>query len=202
MAADWRLKGHLFGSCNCDWGCPCSFDAKPTYTKCQGGYTWCVASGAFKGVGLDGLNFSFYADSPGPLHEGNVTGGYIYDERADAKQRAALTELASGQHGGPWTVFAAVTAHWLDPLYAPYDVKIDGLNSRCRAGRFAEVVLAKILNPVTQQAEELRLQKPTGFTSKWADLGRTETFRVSTPQLSYDHSGQYGEFSEFEYTGA
>ena len=81
-------------------------------------------------------------------------------------------------------------------------MKIDGLNSRCRAGRFAEVVLAKILNPVTQQAEELRLQKPTGFTSKWADLGRTETFRVSTPQLSYDHSGQYGEFSEFEYTGA
>jgi hypothetical protein len=48
--------------------------------------------------------------------------------------------------------------------------------------------------------EELRLMKPTGFTSKWADLGKTTTYRIATPHISYDHSGPYGEFSEFEYS--
>ncbi|PYR26449.1 MAG: hypothetical protein DMF92_18425, partial [Acidobacteria bacterium] len=38
VAANWTLKGYLIGSCNCDWGCPCTFNARPTYTKCQGAY--------------------------------------------------------------------------------------------------------------------------------------------------------------------
>ena len=199
MAVDWRLKGYLFGSCNCDWGCPCSFDARPTYTKCQGAYTWCLVKGTFAGVDLSGLHLTFYADSPGPLHQGNVTSGYIFDEGATSAQRDALLRLASGQEGGPWAVFAAVTARWLDPLDATYEVTIDGLNSRYRAGAFAQVELSKIYNPVKNTPEELRLLKPTGFTSKWADLGKTKVFRISAPQLSFEHSGQYGEFSEFEY---
>jgi hypothetical protein len=201
MAATWNLKGHLFGSCNCDWGCPCSFDAKPTYTKCQGSYMWAISAGRYDGADLAGLNLTLYADSPGPLHLGNVTLGYIYDERANQTQREALAALTTGREGGPWAVFAAVAGRTLDPLFARYDVTLDGLSSRYRAGTFAEVALAKILNPVRGTPEELRLMKPTGFTSKWADLGRTKTYRIQTPQLSYDHSGQYGEFSEFEYAG-
>ena len=57
-------------------------------------------------------------------------------------------------------------------------------------------------NPVHGTPEDLRLLKPAGFTSTWADLGKTRVFRVSTPQLSFEHSGQYGEFSEFEYAGS
>ena len=68
MAANWSLQGYLFGSCNCDWGCPCDFDARPTSTKYQGAYTWCVTSGRFAGVDLSGLKLTLYADSPGPLH--------------------------------------------------------------------------------------------------------------------------------------
>jgi len=33
-------------------------------------------------------------------------------------------------------------------------------------------------------------------------LGKTKVFRVSTPQLSFEDGGQYGEFSEFEYAGS
>ena len=202
MAANWTLKGYLIGSCNCDWGCPCIFNARPTYTKCQGVYTWCATTGAFENVDLADLHLSLYADSPGPLHLGNVTSGFIFDDRATPAQRDALVRLASGKEGGPWAIFAAVTARWLDPLYAGYEVTIDGLNSRCRAGTFSKVELSKVTNPVHGTPEDLRLLKPTGFTSTWADLGKTKVFRVSTPQLSFEHSGQYGEFSEFEYAGS
>src|SRR5207244_2145380 len=27
MATKWSMRGTLLGACNCDWGCPCSFDA-------------------------------------------------------------------------------------------------------------------------------------------------------------------------------
>ncbi len=34
----WRMSGELLSACNCDWGCPCNFDAPPTYGHCDGFY--------------------------------------------------------------------------------------------------------------------------------------------------------------------
>jgi hypothetical protein len=31
----WRLQGGDVGSCNCDWGCPCQFNANPTHGDCH-----------------------------------------------------------------------------------------------------------------------------------------------------------------------
>ena len=74
MAADkpsWTLTGVVLVACNCDFGCPCNFNAPPTHGKCEGGWTWHVQHGSFDGVSLDGLNFSVYANWPGAIHEGN-----------------------------------------------------------------------------------------------------------------------------------
>ena len=199
MGATWKLKGYLFGACSCDWGCPCSFNAPPTKGFCEGGYTWHVTEGSFDGVDLRGLTFGWYGHSPGPLHLGNVTGGFIYDGRATPTQREALLKLTSGAEGGPWQILAAVTATLLEPLYERYDITIDGLNSNARAGNLLTLRLAKIQNPVTGADEALRLLKPTGFTSKWADLGRSQSFQVNRPDITFDHSGQYAEFAEFDY---
>jgi hypothetical protein len=48
--------------------------------------------------------------------------------------------------------------------------------------------------------EELYLDKPTGFTSTRATLGRNLTLRLNT-ELQFQHDGQYGEFSQFDYSG-
>ncbi len=199
MAAEWTLKGHLLGACNCDWGCPCSFDAPPTKGSCDGVYVWHVARGRFGKTRLDELSFGIAGHSPGALHLGNVTWQAIIEERTDADQRAAILELLSGRVGGPWRIFASVASKILDPIFARMSVKIDGLKSRARAGKVVEIALEPIRNPVTGKVEELRLVKPTGFTSKWADLGRSRTMTVAAPELSYDHSGQYAEFSDFSY---
>ena len=58
MAESWSLSGKVLISCNCDWGCPCNFNALPTKDKCEGGWTWHVERGSFGDTNLDGLSFS------------------------------------------------------------------------------------------------------------------------------------------------
>jgi hypothetical protein len=53
MAGDWRLRGTVLIACNCDYGCPCNFNALPTYGKCEGQWTWHVEEGRFGDV-VDG----------------------------------------------------------------------------------------------------------------------------------------------------
>jgi hypothetical protein len=200
MGIQWAMKGILLGACNCDWGCPCSFNAPPTHGKCEGGYLWHIEHANFGKLSLGGLNVSWVAHSPGPLHECKVTSQRIIDEKASPEQREALLRLTAGKCGGPWAIFAAVTAKWLDPVFAPFEVAVADLHSRARAGSYIEMELAPILNPVTNEIEQLYLDKPTGFTSTRAAIGRSLKFRVNAG-LQYQHDGQYAEFSHFNYSG-
>lgn len=196
---DWRLKGAIIGACSCDWGCPCNFDAPPTNYWCQGGYTWQIAEGRFGDTVLDGLHISLYAESPGPMHEGHLTTQFIVDEKANEQQREALLTLLKGGVGGPFAVFSSVTETLLDPIYAPYEVSIDGLNSRVKVAGVVEVELDTVKNPVTGAVEELQLVKPTGFTSTLSHLGMSLVYRY-TGGFQHDHSGKYAEYAAFEYS--
>lgn len=195
----WAMRGHLLGACSCDWGCPCSFNARPTQGFCEGGYVWNVVEGYYGDVKLDGVNFCWLAHSPGPLHEGNVTAQVIIDKAATAPQLDAVLKLSEGKEGGPFAIFAAITAKFLDPVIVPFQVKVDGLHIVSAAGAF-DMQISPIENPVTGAREQLQLRKPTGFTSTWADLGMTRKFAVNTAGLHYDHTGKYAEYSEFAYT--
>jgi hypothetical protein len=149
---------------------------------------------------LDGLSWSWIAHSPGPLHKGNVTFLVLADERATPEQRQAFAKIGEGKSGGPWTIFMAVAGRRSETKYLPFHVELNGLDSKVRIGDALTMELGPILNPVTGTPEELYLDKPTGFTSKRLTLGAGKVFRVSS-DLAYDHSGKYGEFSKFEYSG-
>ena len=196
----WAMRGYLLGACSCDWGCPCSFNAPPTRGFCEGGYVWHVVEGTYDKVKLDGVTFCWLAHSPGPLHKGNVTAQLIVDERATKEQRDVILKVSEGKEGGPFAIFASVTSKFLEPIFAPFDVKIDGLRSSAKAGKVFDLKISPIENPVTGASEQLQLRKPTGFTSTWADLGKSAKLSVNAPGLKYDHSGQYAEYSEFAYT--
>jgi hypothetical protein len=66
----WQLRGIAFIACNCNWGCPCNFNALPTTGHCEGGWTWHIETGSVDDVPLDGLNFSVLVKWPGAIHEG------------------------------------------------------------------------------------------------------------------------------------
>jgi hypothetical protein len=200
----WWMRGATFGPCNCDWGCPCNFDAPPTYGHCDGVYVWSVREGRYGSVSLNELAFAWAAHSPGPLHMGDVTGVVIIDERATDAQRAALETLWSGASGLPFDIFASVTSTWLDTVFAPFEIELDGINTRASIadGQIFEVRQARVRNPVTGDEEELYLEKPTGFTSTRSELGTSHlaTFALNGFGLD-DMSGKYAEYAEFEYAG-
>ena len=190
----------MIGACSCDWGCPCNFNARPTFGWCQGTYAWHIEEGRFGDVSLDGLYMSWSGESPGPMHEGHLTTQVVVDAQAGGRQREAILTLFRGEHGGPFAIFAAITETVLDPIFASYEASLDGLNSRLSVPGVLEMALTTIKNPVTGNPEEVRLVKPTGFTSKETDMGTSTVYRF-TGGFQHDHSGKYAEYAEFEYSG-
>jgi hypothetical protein len=194
----WHLKGRVLVACNCDWGCPCNFNARPTTGKCEGGWTWHVDDGSYGGVKLNGLNFSVYANWPGAIHEGNGEAVILIDRRADPQQRVAIQALVGGKVGGPWG-----TLGWTWPkVHGPYDVEyhleFDGMHTRLTCGDYLTIECAPIRNPVNGSESFPGVTLPQGIVFKQGELGSTTRFHLSKG-VAYDHSGRYMALAPFEY---
>jgi hypothetical protein len=194
----WRLSGRVLVACNCDWGCPCNFNARPTTGKCEGGWTWHVDDGSYGDVGLNGLNFSVYVKWPGAIHEGNGEALILIDERADSPQRAAIQELLGGKIGGPWQVLAWTWPTVHGPYSASYELAFDGVRTRMKCGEYVDVECGPIRNPVNAAESYPSITLPQGIIFSRGDLGTTTRFRVGH-SIEYDHSGQYMALGTFEY---
>jgi hypothetical protein len=186
-------------ACNCDFGCPCNVNGRPTTGKCEGGWTWHIESGHFAEKPLDGLNFSIFADWPAAIHEGGGRAVAYVDERADASQLAAVTELAHGRAGGPWGVFIT-TYELAGPYPAPYEVDVADGRSRYRIGDVAELQVKPIRNPVTGNEVYPRLLLPEGLLVRDIGLFASERFTVKG-SVGYDHSGRYAAVGAFANSG-
>lgn len=197
----WTAKGTAIIACNCDWGCPCNFNAAPTKGFCEGGWTWHVSQGAFDDVPLDGLIFSVFVKWPGPIHHGNGEGLILVDERADARQRDAVATLVSGKVGGPWGVLAWTWPKVHGPSPVPYEISRDGVHVRVKAGTSLVLESSVIRNPVTGAEVHPGIVLPQGIIVKQADLGSSVVFRVNEG-ITFDHSGQYTAVGPFDYSGS
>lgn len=195
---DWHLKGTVVLACNCDFGCPCNFNALPTHGDCEGGYTWHIDDGEFNGIRLDGLNFSMLGDWPKAIHMGNGEAMVLIDERADDAQREALSALLSGSHGGPWAIFVTTMTTIHDPHFVSYEVKLEGDRSAVRAGDNLHLEVEPVKNPVTGAEVHPKVALPEGFVFKEAALVSSRTFAVNDG-ISYDHSGKYAAVAPFDY---
>jgi len=195
----WTLSGQVLVACNCDYGCPCNFNARPTRGKCEGGWTWHVERGKFDGVPLDGLNFSIYVNWPGAIHEGNGEGVILVDERADTRQRDAIATLLTGDAGGPWGALAWTWPKVAGPIPIRYTLEMNGIATRITAGDILEVESTTIRNPVTGAAAHPGIVLPEGLIVKRAELGCSKVFRVHGA-VQMDHSGQYTAIGPFEYS--
>lgn len=196
----WNLKGTVVVACNCDFGCPCNFNALPTTGKCEGGWTWHVDEGRYGDVPLDGLNFSVYVNWPGAIHEGGGEALILVDERASEAQHQAIAELVGGEHGGPWGILAWTwpTVHGPEPV--PYEVEVDGVRTRIKAGTAVTLESGPIVNPVSGAESYPGVVLPQGIIFKRGDCGASTTFRIDDG-ISYDHSGKYTAVGPFDYAG-
>jgi hypothetical protein len=197
MAA-WKLNGDVLIACNCDWGCPCNFNARPSRGHCEGGWIWVIQQGHVDNVRLDGLGAALFADWPAAIHEGGGRAVCYVDDRADGAQRSALASVLQGELGGPWGLFKK-TYDLMGPDPARFDVNMAEHHSRAAIGDLVELELQAIRNPVTQAEAHPEIVLPEGLVVKRGSMAASKVFRVRGG-VQYDHSGQYAAFGPFEYS--
>jgi hypothetical protein len=200
VAETWSLDGTVLIACNCDYGCPCNFNALPTQGYCHGQWTWHVEKGRYGDVALDDLNFTVAVKWPGAIHEGNGHGVFLVDERADEAQRAAIDVLLAGEAGGPWQILGWTWPTVDGPFYVPYELELAGVDSRVTAGDHLEIDMEAIKNPVTGAEVHPAAVLPEGLIVKQADFGSSKVFRVRNG-IEYEHPGKYVAVGPFSYAG-
>jgi hypothetical protein len=172
---DWRLRGEWLKNCNCAFGCPCDFNARPTHEACHGLVGMNIQQGHFGAVKLDGLKFFVIVDFPGPLHEGNGKAQAIIDERASPEQREALFGILSGKNSEPGTlfnIFSLIVTKMHDPIFAPIEFSFDLGKRRARVAAKGALVteVEPIRNPVTGAEHRIQVMMPEGFEHRGAEV--------------------------------
>ena len=166
--ADWRLEGEWMKNCNCAFGCPCDFNARPTQGYCKGLLGMRITKGHFNSTSLDGLTFFAVVSFPGALHEGNGQLQPIIEERASPEQREALFSIMSGQNSAEGTLFhicSLIVSKMHDPIFAPITFEFDqtARTARLVIPGVLETEVEPIKNPVTGAPHRIRVVMPEGF---------------------------------------
>jgi hypothetical protein len=202
---DWRIDALTFGSCNCDYGCPCQFELRPTHGNCTGFEVGRIERGHFGDTRLDGLHWAVLYAWPGPIFEGDGAMQAVIDERADDAQRAALATVL---HGGEtadakthWWVFHAMSTTRHEPVVRTFDFDVD-LDARTARVSIAGVLDATgrpIISPATGEQHRVRIDLPNGIEFEMAEVG-SATSRA-TGAIALDLADTYGQFNRIRHTG-
>jgi hypothetical protein len=126
----WRLQGDWWDLCNCAIGCPCVFSSPPTLGYCEGVLTWLIRAGTFGATKLDGLAVVLVIHFKGTVFEKNREFGFLIDDRADAAQREALRRIFTGEAGGAFAAWRALTLKVDGVQFVPMRVSHDAENWR------------------------------------------------------------------------
>src|ERR1700726_952965 len=200
----WRIAGEEFASCNCDWGCPCQFNALPTTGRCEAFVTCLITEGFFGNTRLDDAVFSRIYWWPRAIHEGNGLRHMIIDEQATKEQRDALIAIESGQHGGlMWEICTVVAPNSIEPLFAPITFNVDREKRRAtvRIPGIGETNIEPIRNPATGEDHRARIVLPNGFEFKEAEMGNTVHCRVSAgDKLTFELENTYAQLNAFDWS--
>jgi hypothetical protein len=202
---DWYVEGVEFGSCNCDYGCPCQFESRPTQGHCRGFEVVRIDKGRFGDVSLDGLCAALLYAWPGPVFEGNGEMQAIIDQRADAAQRQALTTIL---HGGEtrdaathWWVYHAMSSTVREPIFKPieFEVDLEKRQARVSIPGVLESSGRPIRSPATGDEHRVRIDIPGGIEFEIAEIGSATTKASGAIQLELDDT--YGQFNILRHSG-
>ena len=191
---DWELHGLEFTNCNCDYGCPCQFNALPSKGHCQAIIFFRIDKGQFGGARLDGLNMAMAVKWPGAVHQGRGTMQPIIDERADDAQRHGMLSILTGKDTDPmttfWAVYTAMCETVLPPVHTRIGIDLDmqARKATCSADNTALGRGEPILNPVTGQEHRAGIVLPNGFEYGQNEVGRGWSTSAGGVQLTLEDS--------------
>jgi hypothetical protein len=200
----WEIKGRELATCNCDWGCPCQFNARPSKGSCEAVVGIQIDQGHYGQTRLDGLRSVGVFSWPGAIHEGHGKALVIVDARADPAQRDALLKILSGEDTEPgatiFNVFAATYEKMFDPLFKPIALEIDieARRGRIEVDGAVEASAEPIRNPVTGREHRVRVELPHGFEYTIAEFASGSS-RTQGP-IALDQSDRHAHFCHLHMT--
>jgi hypothetical protein len=205
----WQVRVYYLDSCNCDWGCPCQFNAKPTYGNCEGVGGIHIIEGNYGDIKLNGLNMAWMASWPGPIHEGHGKGSFYIDRRANEGQFYALSRILTGRAGGgPFVIYGSVMDVMEEPKRARITFQSKELRSRVNIVLdqedktvVGEAWLEPMTNPVTGKVHRAIIELPEGFEATRMDMSSTKTVMANDSLLKFQYAGTYGSFQETIWKG-
>ncbi len=202
-AVDWSIEGIEFGSCNCAYGCPCQFEALPTYGDCRGFEVIRIDRGRFGDVTLDGLNVALVYAWPGPIFEGNGELQVIIDVRADPRQREALLKVLVGEETDEgathWWVYRAMSSTVHEPLFKAIDFQAD-LDSRSARVSIPGVLesVGRPIKGASGQEHRVRIEIPNGIEFERAEVASATTSAGGV--IALDLTDTYGQFNMLRHS--
>jgi hypothetical protein len=204
---DWYIEGIEFSNCNCDYACPCQFEAAlPTHGDCRGFAAVRIEKGHFGEVALDGLCAALLYRWPGPIYKGNGECQAVVDERGDDKQRNALAAIVYGKETSVgathWWVYTTMSSTVHAPLFKRFEFFAD------MERRLARVVIPGVLestarpikSPATGADHRVRIDLPGGIEFDLAEIASGTTKTIASIPLDLNDS--YFHFNAIRQSGA
>ena len=196
---NWEIKAKEFGNCNCDYGCPCQFNALPTDGTCKAVVGIEIEEGHFGDVNLDSLVAVSVYKWPGAVHQGEGIMQVIIDNRATEEQRDALIKILHGEETEPgktvWNVYTSTMSTILDPIFSNIEFKVDieKREARMVVLDILDSIGEPIKNPVTGNEHRARIDLTDGFEYTIAEMG-SGTSSV-TGKIPMELEKSYGQFA-------
>ena len=201
---NWEIEGPAINNCNCDYGCPCQFNALPTHGNCHAIGAMHIDKGHFADTDLSGLNWATTFKWPGAVHMGNGSCQVFIDERANEDQRQALLTILSGQEAAEglsvFQVFSTTLTEVHEPQFVPMDIEIDIENRRghVRVPGVIDARMDAIRNKVTGEAQRVSVNMPGGFEYKFAEYASGTTKTQNAVALEFTDS--HAHFCTYHFT--
>jgi hypothetical protein len=198
---NWSFEANFFTACNCDWGCPCNFNARPTEGRCMGWDAWSIITGRFGSTSLDGMRFAQYYKFPGPVDQGQGTSCLYIDSQATKEQQQVLEMIGQGKAGGGFfELFGAqlITA-WLPTKVVPIKFELNDGMGRVRIGDFGEadsVLLSYPDGTVIRPWQEL----PHGIEFKRGLMTNAKRWWWRDEELLASYANKYGAVARVKFT--
>lgn len=198
----WSMSGSYLEACNCVAICPCRriggrAGGRSTYGICVGALSWAIAEGRAGDVQLGGYSVvvvSRYDDD----EPGSPWDFVLYlDERADERQRDALTAIFLGRAGGtplrqfPWAFKPSRLV-----AVRPASIEIDHTRrrGRFRVGNEVEVRVGALVPDQEPVSCVIPGHHQTGEEILVDEL------RSSAAPIEYRYGGRCGYESSFAYS--
>jgi hypothetical protein len=197
----WSLEADYFTACNCDWGCPCNFNARPTEGRCMGWGAWKILSGRFGATTLDGTNLALYYSFPGPVEQGNGTACAYVDRSASPEQQRALETIGTGKAaGGIFQLFGQqLVTRWLPTKAVDFEFELHDGVGRVRIGEIGEAE-SELLSYPDGSTIRPQVQLPHGIEYKSGLMTNAKRWRWRDDELLAAYANKYGAVARVRFS--